>query len=152
LAELKELIKRKKASPPSNEHEVGTARPGPIPINDDPYADEDLVESAESEEEFRLYVAAAIKNLVLHDPLLRAYSALHSDATVEARAQKLFVFTPAPERELFGQVWSELCRQAAEREAQFQSERDKDANDCEFTSHLSAGSGASEPAALPVLS
>lgn len=110
LAWLKERVKKKKDPPPPNEHKETVVRPDSLPINDDPYADEVLVEIPESEEEVRLYVAAAIKHLALYDPLLRTYIALPADATVEARAQKLFGFTSANERELFGQVWSELGR------------------------------------------
>jgi hypothetical protein len=110
LAMLKQLMKKPKDPPPPNEHEDTIVRPGPIPINRDPYSDEDLVESAESEEEFSLYVAASIKQLALNDPLVRAYSALPADATVEARAEKLFAFTPAHERELFLEVWTRLLR------------------------------------------
>ena len=110
LAQLKGLIKTKKAPPPTNEHKGPVVRPGSLPLNRDPYGDEDLVESAESEEEVRLYVAAAIKHLALYDPLLRTYIALPTDATVEARAEKLFGFTPAHERELFLEVWTRLLR------------------------------------------
>jgi len=152
LAMLKQLMKKPKTPPPSNKHEDGTVRPDPIPINNDPYSDEALVEIAESEEEVRLYVAAAIKHLALYDPLLRTYIALPADATVEDRAQKLFGFTPAHERELFGEVWSESCRQAAEREAHFQSEHQMDAGQGEPIPNLTAVSEAPEPAALPTLS
>jgi hypothetical protein len=134
LAWLKERMKKPKNPSPSNQRQDAIVRSGPIPINDDPYTDE-ILESAESEEELRLYVAAAIKYLALYDPLLRTYVALAASATVEDRAQKLFAFTPVPERELFGQVWSESCRQEAEREAHFQSESDKDAGDSESISH-----------------
>ncbi len=121
LAWLKERIKKKKDPPLPNEHKAAIVRPEPIPLNGDPYADEVLVEIPESEEEVHLYLAAAIKHLALFDPLLRTYISLPADATVEERAQKLFAFTNAHERELFGHAWSELCRQAAVREAQFQS-------------------------------
>jgi plastocyanin len=110
LAQLKELIKRKKPSTHTNEHKAPVVRPASLPINDDPYGDEDLLEGAESEEEVRLYVAAAIKHLALYDPLLRAYAALTSDATVEARAETLFRFTGAGDRELFLEVWTRLLR------------------------------------------
>jgi len=110
LAMLKQLMKKPKDPPPPNEHADPIVRPGSLPVNRDPYADEVLVKSAESEEEFRLYVAASIKQLALNDPLLRAYSALPSDTTVEARAEKLFGFTPAHERELFLEVWTRLLR------------------------------------------
>ena len=105
----------------------------PIPMNGDPYSD-GILEGAESEEELRLYVEATTKNLVLYDPLLRTYVALPADATVEQRAQRLFAFTPVHEQERFGQVWCELCRQAAEREAHFQSEHE-----------MYAGEGESNP-------
>ena len=55
LAWLKERIKKKKDPPPPNEHKDAVVRPDSIPINDDPYADEVLVEIPESEEEVRLY-------------------------------------------------------------------------------------------------
>jgi hypothetical protein len=126
LARLKESIKKRKEPPPPNEHRDAIVRSEPIPLNRNPYEDQVLVEIPESEEEVRLYLAAAIKDLVLYDPLLRTYIALPADATSEDRAQKLFDFTPAHEREPFGQVWSKLCRQAAECEAHFQSEHEID--------------------------
>ena len=108
LAMLKQLMKKPKDPPPSNEHKGSDVRPGSLPVNRDPYGDEDLVESAESEEELRHYVATAIKQLALYDPLLRTYIALPSDATVEARAETLFRFTGAGDRELFLEVWTRL--------------------------------------------
>jgi hypothetical protein len=82
LAQLKELIKKKKAPPPPNEHEDPIVRPGPIPVNRDPYADEVLVES---EEEVRIFVGNAVKKLALYDPILRTCAALGPEATVQER-------------------------------------------------------------------
>ncbi len=151
LAWLRERIKKKKELPSQNERNNATVRPEPIPINDDPYADEDFVEGAESEEELRLYLTVAINHLALYDPLLRTYIALPADATVEARAQRLFAFTPVHERELFGQVWSDLCRKAAEREAHFQREHEMDAREGEPRTHLNTTAAPPGPTALPAL-